>query len=92
LRFKGKPLDDRQTLRLALNNYRAAGSAGYGMFRDAKILWRSNEEIRDLMVEYYTQQKRLPEKADNNWKIVPDAAHKTLQAEVREEARRSGTY
>jgi hypothetical protein len=44
------------------------------------------------MVEYYTQQKRLPEKADNNWKIVPEAAHKTLQAEVREEARRSGTY
>ena len=37
LRWHGKPLDDNQPLRIAVNNYRAGGSAGYSMFRGAKI-------------------------------------------------------
>jgi 2',3'-cyclic-nucleotide 2'-phosphodiesterase/3'-nucleotidase len=37
LRWHGKPLDDDQPLRIAVNNYRAGGSGGYSMFRGAKI-------------------------------------------------------
>ena len=72
LRFRGQPLAADRKLRIAVNNYRAAGSAGYSMFRGARILWKSNQEIRDLMVEYYTRVKRLPESPDNNWRLVTE--------------------
>jgi 2',3'-cyclic-nucleotide 2'-phosphodiesterase/3'-nucleotidase len=71
LRFRGKPLEAGRKLKIAINSYRAAGSGGYSMFRDAKILWRSGVEIRDLMVDYYTRVKLLPAAADNNWCIKP---------------------
>jgi 2',3'-cyclic-nucleotide 2'-phosphodiesterase/3'-nucleotidase len=85
LRWHGQPLQDTQKLRIAVNNYRAGGSGGYTMFQGAKILWRSNEEIRDLMIRYYTEHKQLPAKPDGNWRIVPEAAWKTLSKEAATE-------
>lgn len=82
LRWRGKPLSDDQKLRLAVNNYRAGGSGGYSMFRDAKIVWRSTEEIRDMIVDYYTRKKTLPSAPDNNWRIVPEAARIALEREA----------
>jgi 2',3'-cyclic-nucleotide 2'-phosphodiesterase/3'-nucleotidase len=82
LRWRGKLLADEQPLRIAVNNYRAGGSAGYTMFRDAKIVWRSSEEIRDLMIHYYTEQGRLPAQPDHNWRVVPEAARSTLRTEA----------
>jgi 2',3'-cyclic-nucleotide 2'-phosphodiesterase/3'-nucleotidase len=81
LRYRGAPLRDDQPLRLAINNYRSAGSGGYTAFRDAKIVWRSGREIRDLMVEYFGERRRLPEKPDGNWRLVPPRAVETLVAE-----------
>jgi 2',3'-cyclic-nucleotide 2'-phosphodiesterase/3'-nucleotidase len=82
LRFRGAPLAPGRSLRLAVNNYRAAGSAGYSMFQGAKVVWRSGEEIRDMVVRYYTERKTLPEKATGNWRVVPDAARRTLEREA----------
>jgi 2',3'-cyclic-nucleotide 2'-phosphodiesterase/3'-nucleotidase len=79
LHWRGKPLAENQPLRIATNNYRAGGSGGYTMFRDAKVVWRSSEEIRDLIITYYTERGTLPEKPDNNWHIVPPAAVGTLK-------------
>jgi 2',3'-cyclic-nucleotide 2'-phosphodiesterase/3'-nucleotidase len=78
LRWRGQPLADGQPLRLAINNHRAGGSGGFAMFRDAKILWRSSEEVRDLIVAFYIERGTLPEKPDHNWRIVPPAAVETL--------------
>jgi 2',3'-cyclic-nucleotide 2'-phosphodiesterase/3'-nucleotidase len=86
LRRNGKPLSDDEPLRLAVNNYRAGGSAGYSMFRGAKIVWRSTEEIRDMVVRYYIEKKRLPVKPDENWRIIPEAARRTLLQEAIAEA------
>jgi 2',3'-cyclic-nucleotide 2'-phosphodiesterase/3'-nucleotidase len=88
LRFHGKPLKDDQPLRIAVNNYRAGGSAGYEMFRGAKILWRSNDEIRDMIISYYTGKKVLPEKASGNWRVIPASALKVLEEEAASEGRR----
>jgi 2',3'-cyclic-nucleotide 2'-phosphodiesterase/3'-nucleotidase len=83
LRWKGRPLAPDQKLRIALNNYRAGGSGGYTMFRDAPIVWRSSDDLRNLIVTYYSERHRLPTAPDNNWRIVPEAAHRTLAAEGR---------
>jgi 2',3'-cyclic-nucleotide 2'-phosphodiesterase/3'-nucleotidase len=82
LRWRGKPLAADQKLRIAINNYRAGGSGGYGMFRGARIVWRSNEDIRSLIVAYYMEKGRLPERADGNWRIIPEAARRTLALEL----------
>jgi 2',3'-cyclic-nucleotide 2'-phosphodiesterase/3'-nucleotidase len=82
LRWHGKPLDDNQPLRIAVNNYRAGGSAGYSMFRGAKIVWRSPDEIRDLVIQYYSERKTLPAQPDNNWRVVPELALHTLEREA----------
>ena len=82
LRWKGQPLSDGQKLRLAVNNYRAAGSGGYSMFRDARVLWRSTAEIRDMMVDYYSEKKSLPAAPDDNWRVVPEAARIALEREA----------
>jgi 2',3'-cyclic-nucleotide 2'-phosphodiesterase/3'-nucleotidase len=89
LRFRGRPLADNQKLRIAINNYRAGGSAGYTMFRDAPVIWRSSSEIRDLIIEYYTERKELPREPDNNWRIVPSAAVERLLRESASEASRT---
>ena len=82
LRWHGKQLADDQRLRIAVNNYRAGGSAGYTMFRGAKVVWRSPDEIRDLVIRYYGEHKQLPAAPDHNWRIVPESARKTLHAEA----------
>jgi 2',3'-cyclic-nucleotide 2'-phosphodiesterase/3'-nucleotidase len=81
LRYRGAPLRDDQPLRIAVNNYRAAGSAGYTVFRGAKIVWRSGREIRDLMIEYFGTRGVLPERPDGNWRLVPARAVETLVLE-----------
>ncbi len=86
LRRNGKPLSDDEPLRLAVNNYRAAGGAGYSMFRGAKVVWRSTEEIRDMVVSYYIEKKQLPVKPDDNWRVIPEGARKVLVQEALAEA------
>src|ERR1017187_3238126 len=88
LRWQSKPLAPDRKLRIAINSYRAGGSAGFSMFIGAKVLWRSQEEIRDMMVRYYSERKSLPAQADGNWRVIPEAARRTLEKEALAEAAR----
>jgi 2',3'-cyclic-nucleotide 2'-phosphodiesterase/3'-nucleotidase len=88
LTWKGQPLAPDQKLRIAVNNYRAGGSAGYSMFLGAKIAWRSMTEIRELMIQYYTERKHLPVEPAGNWRIVPEEALRTLERQAAEEGKR----
>jgi 2',3'-cyclic-nucleotide 2'-phosphodiesterase/3'-nucleotidase len=88
LRYKGAPLKDDQPLKIAVNNYRAGGSAGYTMFKSGNVYYRSTEEIRAMMVQYFAEKKLLPAKADQNWKVVPAAAAAVLERDAAAEAKR----
>jgi len=88
LRYRGRPLRPEQKLRVAVNSYRAGGSGGYRMFRGARVLWRSSRDLRDLIVDYYLERGKLPERASGNWRILPPAAQKLL---VKESLGDSGT-
>jgi 2',3'-cyclic-nucleotide 2'-phosphodiesterase/3'-nucleotidase len=70
LHYLGAPLRDDEPLRIALSSYRAGGSAGYSMFRGAKVVYRSGRAIRDLLAEYWGARGRLPEKPDRRQFVV----------------------
>ncbi|HEY2964558.1 MAG TPA: 5'-nucleotidase C-terminal domain-containing protein [Pyrinomonadaceae bacterium] len=71
LRFRGRPLSPAQKLRLATNNYRVNGGGGYTMYKNAPVVYRSSEEIRELIIDWVERNKTIPVKPDNNWRLVP---------------------
>jgi 2',3'-cyclic-nucleotide 2'-phosphodiesterase / 3'-nucleotidase len=71
LRFQGKPLAPTQKLRLATNNYRVNGGGGYSMYKNAPVLYRSSEEIRELIIDWVERNKKIPTTPTNNWKLLP---------------------
>lgn len=76
LTFKGQPLRDDQPLVLATNSYRSAGGGGYSMLKDAPVVSRSAEEMRNLIIEYVTKHKLLDGNTNHNWRIVPEGVVK----------------
>jgi 2',3'-cyclic-nucleotide 2'-phosphodiesterase / 3'-nucleotidase len=70
LRFKGKPLSPIQKLRVVTNNYRVNGGGGYTMYKNAPVLYRSSEEVRELIIDWVEKHKMIPTETDNNWRIV----------------------
>ena len=70
LRFKGQPLSLSRKLRLATNNYRVNGGGGYSMYKNAPVLYRSSEEIREFMIDWLERNKTVPVTPNNNWRIL----------------------
>ena len=71
LRFHGQPLSMSKKLRLATNNYRVNGGGGYTMYKNAPVVYRSSEEIRELIIDWLERNKTVPTKPNNNWRIIP---------------------
>jgi 2',3'-cyclic-nucleotide 2'-phosphodiesterase/3'-nucleotidase len=71
LRFKGQPLNPAQKLRLVTNNYRVNGGGGYAMYQNAPVLYRSSEEIRQLIIEWLERNGKVPTEPTNNWRLLP---------------------
>ena len=72
LRFHGQPLSMTKKLRLATNNYRVNGGGGYTMYKDAPVVYRSSEEIREMIIDWVERNKTIPVTPNNNWRIVPN--------------------
>ncbi len=70
LRFKGQPLSPTQKLRVVTNNYRVNGGGGFAMYKDAPVVYRSSEEVRELIIDWVEKHKTIPTQTDNNWRIV----------------------
>jgi len=71
LRFHGQPLSMTQKLKLATNNYRVNGGGGYTMYRGAPEVFRSSEEIRELIIDWVEQHRQIPSEPTNNWRLLP---------------------
>jgi 2',3'-cyclic-nucleotide 2'-phosphodiesterase / 3'-nucleotidase len=71
LRFRGRPLGMAQKLKLATNNYRVNGGGGYTMYKGVPELFRSTEEIRELIIAWVEQHKHIPDAPNNNWRLRP---------------------
>src|SRR2546421_4323143 len=70
LKFKGQPLSLAQKLRVVTNNYRVNGGGGFTMFKNSPVVYRSREEVRELVFDWVEKKKTGPTQADNNWRIV----------------------
>ncbi len=74
LQYKGQDVTPDQTFRVAINNYRAVGGAGFPMFREGTRIWSSTSEIRDLMAEYAQKHGTIDPATVNvrNYTLIPD--------------------
>jgi 2',3'-cyclic-nucleotide 2'-phosphodiesterase (5'-nucleotidase family) len=70
LKFKGQPLNPTQKLRVVTNNYRVNGGGGFTMFKNAPVVYRSSEEVRELIIDWVERNKTIPTQTSNNWRIV----------------------
>jgi 2',3'-cyclic-nucleotide 2'-phosphodiesterase/3'-nucleotidase len=70
LRFRGQPVTPTQKFRLATNNYRVNGGGGYVMYRGATEVYRSSQEIREMIIEWVERHHQIPTEPTNNWRIV----------------------
>jgi len=53
------------------NNYRVNGGGGFTMYKDARVIYRSSEEVRELIIDWVERNKNIPIEVNNNWRIVP---------------------
>jgi 2',3'-cyclic-nucleotide 2'-phosphodiesterase/3'-nucleotidase len=60
-----------QKLRVVTNNYRVNGGGNYTMYKGAPVVYRSSEEIRELIIDWLERNKDVPVTTDNNWRILP---------------------
>ena len=71
LTFHGQPVKPDQKFRLATNNYRVNGGGGYAMYKNAPVVYRSSEEIRELIIDWVERHKVVPTEPTNNWRLLP---------------------
>ena len=71
LSFHGQPVKPDQKFRLATNNYRVNGGGGYSMYKEAPVVYRSSEEIRELIIDWLERHKTVPTEPTNNWRLLP---------------------
>ena len=76
--FRGKPLDAKRKLRVAINNYRYSGGGGYTVYQKTRAVLRSSQGVRDLLIKYVARTKEIPTTSSHNWEIVPAEAREAL--------------
>lgn len=72
----GSALADDQEVILALNNYRWSGGSGYPHVTDAEIVYNEQKAVRDLMIQWATENKII-DPADfftENWSVSAASA------------------
>jgi 2',3'-cyclic-nucleotide 2'-phosphodiesterase / 3'-nucleotidase len=70
LRIHGQPVRVDQKLRLATNNYRVNGGGGYTMYKGAPVVYRSSDEIRELIIDWVERHHTVPAEPTNNWRLI----------------------
>ncbi len=80
MRLRGQPVSATQKLRLATITFRVNGGAGYTMFKDAKVIYRSSKELRELIIDWVKRNGHIPTTPTNNWRLLPLGAQASLPA------------
>lgn len=65
----GKPVDDRQLYRVATSDYLAGGTDHMIPLTRAVATWRSEQKIRDLYIEYISENKTVTATVDGRMDV-----------------------
>src|SRR5262252_8751454 len=74
LRWKGKPLDPNQKLKVVANSYRLAGGGDYVTLRRARRIWHIDHTMPDLLARWVAAKKTLDARGEVTWTLLPDYA------------------
>ena len=75
----GRPVRDEDVFTVAINSYRAAGSGGYGVWRECPRVSDSGKAIRDLLIEDARRRGTLTLESNRNWFLAPGLAEGRFQ-------------
>ncbi|KAB3529166.1 5'-nucleotidase C-terminal domain-containing protein [Alkaliphilus serpentinus] len=70
LTFKGEPVTDDQTFKLAINNYRYSGLKKSGIISNEAYLVSDPKSLRSFILDYISLDDTLEPQVDNNWEII----------------------
>ena len=68
-----KSFDLKRVYKVALNSYRASGGGGHISAAGAKnnpIIYKSNEEMRNILAEYIQKKNIIDPVVNNNWRLI----------------------
>ncbi len=84
LAVRGRPVAPGDSLTIALTNYRASGTGGYGMLVGATVVKDDPREIRQLLIDEVAQRKvlRASDYFVPSWSVVPAALAAQAQAAI----------
>jgi len=71
MRLRGQPVTQTRKLRLATIAFRVNGGAGYTMFKDSRVIYRSSKELRELIIDWVKRNGHIPTTPTNNWRLLP---------------------
>jgi len=82
LSYGGAPVPDGMEFALAINNYRQSGGGSFPGVTQAPVLTNSQQEIRQLMIDYVVEHGVLDPGAfaRNDWKLVVNGQPLTVTA------------
>lgn len=70
LMFNGQPIDPNQEFIVVTNNYRATGGGNFPGLKDSPVVVDGQDENRQILMDYISEQKEIVPTADNNWSIA----------------------
>ncbi|MEK5252068.1 bifunctional 2',3'-cyclic-nucleotide 2'-phosphodiesterase/3'-nucleotidase [Paenibacillus sp. FSL F4-0125] len=69
--YKGKTLDPNQDFIVVTNNYRASGGGNFPGVKGSEILVDSQDENRQILMDYIREVGTIDPSADGNWSLAP---------------------
>jgi 2',3'-cyclic-nucleotide 2'-phosphodiesterase / 3'-nucleotidase len=70
LTYHDKPISDTQTLKIALNVYRAVGGGNYSMFNAHKIIASDDHMMSQLIADYLRAHHTIVAANNHNFKVI----------------------
>jgi 2',3'-cyclic-nucleotide 2'-phosphodiesterase/3'-nucleotidase len=69
IRFHGEPLQGKK-LTLCLNDYRASGTGGYGVYRSCKVIQTFKDDLQELVITYLMAHPTLASWEKSGLKVI----------------------
>ena len=85
LKFKGEPVKETDTFKLAINNYRYGGLKNMGIISGEPYFESDPKSLRSYIADYIREKGEIQPEFDDNWEIIGADLHNPLRDYVVEE-------